>query len=103
MLNKILCVILLGFFAGLSPAEAQPDSAAPAKVKGRIIAARVQGSVSAISKVDGQTRVLHDGDQLSDQTQIVTAAGAEIVLVFSNGAEVDVAADSTLDVEKFET
>ena len=102
MLNKILCMILLGLFAGLAPAEAQPAPAAPSRVKGQIIAARVEGGVTAVSKVDGSTRALHDGDQFSDQTQVVTAEGATVILVFSNGATVDLAGNSTLDIEKFE-
>jgi len=105
MLNKILLVIALGFFAGLTPADAQTapaTPAAPARVKGQIVAARVQGNVQAIAKADGQTRVLHDGDKVTDQTQIVTSPGASVILVFSNGATVNVAPDSTLDIELFE-
>ena len=103
MLNKILLVIVLGFFGGLLPLEAQTTApAATARVKGRILAARVQGHVEAINKADGQTRVLHDGDQVTEQTQVVTAPGANIILVFSNGATVNVAADSTLDIEQFD-
>jgi hypothetical protein len=103
MLNKFLWVILLGvLLIGLAPVDAQTTSATSAKVKGRIIAARVEGDVKAISKADGQTRVLHDGDKVSEQTQIVTSPGANIILVFSNGATVDIAANSTLDIEEFE-
>jgi hypothetical protein len=105
MLNKILLVIALGFFAGLTPADAQttPASpAAPARVKGQIVAARVQGHVVAVSKTDNSTRALHDGDKVTDQTTIITSPGANVILVFSNGATVNVAADSTLDIETFE-
>ncbi len=102
MLNKILFVIALGFFVGLAPANADTASSPGARVKGRITAARVQGHVEAISKTDGQTRVLHDGDSVVEQTEIVTSAGANVILVFSNGATVNVAADSTLDIEKFD-
>jgi hypothetical protein len=101
MLNKFLCVILLGALATTSPAFAQTAATAPAKVKGRIVAARVQGHVNAISKVNGQSRLLHDGDQLTDQMEVVTSPGANIILLFSNGATVNVAADSTLDIEEF--
>jgi hypothetical protein len=102
MLNKILFVILLGVFAGLAPAEAQTAPTAPARVKGKIVAARVQGHVEAILTAGGVPRVLHDGDLLSDQTQVVTSSGASVILVFSNGATVNVSEDSTLDIEKFE-
>jgi hypothetical protein len=102
MLNKILLVIALGLFAGLTPADAQSTPAASARVKGQITAARVQGHVEAISKVDGTVRMLHDGDKVTDQTKIVTAVSASAILVFSNGATVNVAPDSDLDIELFE-
>jgi hypothetical protein len=102
MLNKILSVIILGAFVGLGSLDAQPAPAAPAKVKGKIIAARVEGHVDAIMKADGQSRVLHDGDAVSDGTRIVTAPGATVILVFSNGATVDVAQESSLDIDQFE-
>ncbi len=102
MLNKILLAIVLGVFVGLMPAGAQTAPSASARVKGKIVAARVQGHVDAVSKVDGQKRTLHDGDQVFDQSTIVTAPGAMIILAFSNGATVNVAGDSNLDIEQFE-
>jgi hypothetical protein len=102
MLNKILCFIVLGFFGGLASVSAQTTPTAAARVKGQIVAAKVEGHVEAISKADGQRRILHDGDKVTDQTEIVTAPGGDVILVFSNGATVDVAADSTLDIEQFE-
>jgi hypothetical protein len=102
MLNKILLVIALGLFSGLTLAEAQPAAPAVARVKGQIVAARILGHVVAVSKTDNSTRTLHDGDKLSDQTTVVTSPGASAILVFSNGATVDVAADSNLDIEQFE-
>jgi hypothetical protein len=101
MLNKILSVIILGFFIGLGSAEAQTASPGPARVKGKIVAARVVGHVDAISKADGQSQVLSNGANLSDGMRIVTAPGASVILVFSNGATVDVGADSTLDIDEF--
>src|ERR1700678_4507628 len=102
MLNKILSVIILGACIGLGSIEAQPAPSAPARVKGKIIAARVEGHVDAISKADGQSRVLDDGDALSEGMRVVTGPGANAILVFSNGASVDLAADSSLDIDQFE-
>ncbi|MGA2691502.1 MAG: FecR domain-containing protein [Opitutaceae bacterium] len=101
MLNKILLVIALGVFAGLAPANAQTAPAAPTRVKGRIIATRVVGHVDVTTKADGLTHALKDGEQLSEQTQVVTAVGASVILVFSNGATINMAGDSTLDIEQF--
>ena len=102
MLKKILLVITLGVFAALGSVRADTTPTTAGRVKGRIAAASVEGVVNAISKADGSTRRLHSGDMVSDQTQIVTAPNAKVILVFSNGATVDVAGDSTLDIEQFE-
>jgi hypothetical protein len=102
MLNKILSAIALGLCLGLASSQAQQAPVAPTRVKGQIIAARVQGHVEAVSKADGVARILHDGDKVSEQTQINTSPGANVILVFSNGATVNVAADSTLDIEQFD-
>ena len=105
MLKKILIFIILGAIVGFCPADAQTSPApasAPARVKGRIIAARVVGRADATSKATGVTRTLHDGDLVSEQTQIVTAPGASVILVFSNGATVNVAGDSNLSVDQFD-
>src|SRR5271154_737884 len=104
MLNKILCIIMLGSILGLASVDAQTPAAtpaAPAKVRGRIIAARITGHVTAVSKVDQTSRVLKDGDEIRDQMTVVTSPGAEAILVFSNGATVNVAGDSTLDIDEF--
>jgi hypothetical protein len=102
MLNKTLLVLILGLFTGLASASAQTPTSTPARVKGRILAARVQGQVTAVAKATGATTILKDGDSVTDQTRIVTGAGASVILVFSNGATVDIAGDSTLDIEDFE-
>jgi hypothetical protein len=101
MLNKILFVIILGAFSSLASVEAQTAPAAPAKVQGRIIAARVEGHVEAIPNAGGPTKVLHDGDVITDGNTVVTSPGANVILVFSNGATLNVAADSSLNIEQF--
>src|SRR5271165_2022977 len=102
MINKILCIIALGVMSGLATAGAQPSTPASARVKGQIVAARVQGQVTALSKATLDNRLLHDGDAVSDQTTIVTGPGASVILVFSNGATVDLGANSKLNISDFE-
>jgi hypothetical protein len=102
MLNKILCVILLGVFAGLTPVEAQTAPAAAARVKGKIVAARIQGHVEVKMKAGGDSRPLKEGETIGDGTEVTTSAGAIAILVFSNGATVNIAEDSTLDIDQFE-
>jgi hypothetical protein len=106
MLNKFLCVIMLGAIVGLSSAGAQSAAAAaptaPSRVRGRIIVAKVDGHVTVLTKATGVSVAAKSGDTILDGTQVVTAPGAEAILVFSNGASVDVAADSTLDIDEFQ-
>jgi hypothetical protein len=106
MLNKILCVAVLGLFAGLARADTQaPTQAAAAptgRIKGQIIAARVQGHVTAVSKTNVDGQLLHDGDHVTEDSTVVTAAGASVILVFSNGATLDLAGDTRLKIEEFE-
>jgi len=105
MLNKILLAIFLGAIVGLTPIEAQTAPAAPAapnRVKGKIQAVRVQGHVDAIMKATGQTTVLHDGDYVTEGTSIVTGANSSIILAFSNGATVNLAENSNLNVDEFD-
>jgi hypothetical protein len=102
MMHKILNFIVLGVFSGLVSADAQSAPPSSARVAGQIVAARVQGQVTATSKLNLENRLLRDGDQVSEQTTIVTGPGASVILVFSNGATVDVAGDSRLNVTEFE-
>lgn len=106
MLKKILFVMILGAIMGLAPVDAQTTRAAPAaasaRVKGKITVARVRGRVEAVIKASGQTLTLKDGDRLTDQTEIITAGGASVILVFSNGATLNVGANTDLNVDQFE-
>jgi hypothetical protein len=102
MMNKILYFIALCAFCGLGSARAQSAPAASARVAGQIVAARVQGHVAVLSKAGLENRLLHDGDQVSEQATIVTSPEASVILVFSNGAAVIVAGDSRLDISEFE-
>jgi len=105
MLNKFLCVIMLGAIMGFSSAGAQTAAATPtasSRIRGKIIVAKVDGHVTVITKATGVSVAIKSGDSILDGTRIVTAPGAEAILVFSNGASVDVAADSTLDIDEFQ-
>ena len=90
---------------GFSSAGAQTAAATPtasSRIRGKIIVAKVDGHVTVITKATGVSVAIKSGDSILDGTRIVTAPGAEAILVFSNGASVDVAADSTLDIDEFQ-
>src|SRR5580692_2041475 len=101
MINRILCVAVLGILVGFSRGDSQTVPVPSGKVKGQIVAARVQGTVTSISKPGLSPVALKDGDSVDQDSIIVTEAGASVILVFSNGATVDLAGDSRLKISEF--
>jgi hypothetical protein len=94
----ILWLLLCGPLALVTPlAHGQQ----PARVPGRIVAAKVQGTVVAINLVDHTEKTLASGNELSEKYEIKTAAGSSAILVFSNGATANLGADSDLVIEEF--
>lgn len=85
---------LLGFL----PAAAR--AALPERSPGRILAAQVHGAVIA-ARTDGASRPLKNGDEIAQDWTVSTAAGASVVLVFSNGATVEIGSDSALAVREY--
>lgn len=90
-----LCGLLA--FAATTVHAQQPST----RVAGRIVAAKVTGTVTARNTVDGTQRTLATNDPLSQNHEITTGAGASVVLVFSNGASLNLGADSTLSIDEF--
>ena len=90
----LVCGILAFFMTTAAFAQAN-------RSPGRIVAAKVTGSVTAISTVDQTQRPLATNDTVSQQTRIVTAANSSVILVFSNGASLNVGAESSLEIEEF--
>ena len=89
----IVCCFL-GFVSAAARADSSPRS------PGRILAAQVHGTVSAV-RTDGTNRPLKTGDQIAQDWTVNTAPGASVVLVFSNGAIVEVGGDSSLAVREY--
>jgi hypothetical protein len=97
--NPFLRWILLCFAVALVAPASRAQSAPT--VAGRIIAARIQGNVTATSTVDKSSRTLHSSDTLAEHTIVITSAGASATLVFSNGAVLNLGADSQLSIDEF--
>jgi hypothetical protein len=106
MLNRLLCALLLvGLVASRAvaqPAAPEPGNVPTSRVAGRIDVERVRGTVNATNTATGETKQLHDHDQLTEKYSVATVGTSSVVLVFSNGATVDVGADSVLNIEQFE-
>lgn len=76
-------------------------NAAQERVTGRILAAKVRGTVTALHKADNMTRELHDNDAVSEGYVVTTAAKSSVVLLFANGSAVNLGADSSLSIDEF--
>lgn len=97
--RTFLVTLLMGL---LTPAfSQQPEpAAAAARPFGTIVVASVQGD--AYMTASGQPRTaLQKGSVLSQEQTVVTGANAKVILVFSNGATINLAPNSELSIEQF--
>lgn len=98
-LSQLLSWILLCGTLALTAPSAWAQAAA--RVAGRIVVARVQGSVTATNLEDKSQRALATNDVLTQHYAVATGAGSSVILVFSNGATINLGADSVLSIEEF--
>lgn len=68
---------------------------------GRIVLARVTGTVTVTNKADRTTRPAVNNEQITAGYVVTTAVDSSVVLVFSNGSTVNLRGDSQLDIETF--
>lgn len=95
-------VLLTGILVSLLPlARAQSAAAPAARVPGHIVAAKVVGTVYATNVTNGAQTTLEEKRVLSQNYVITTTAGASVILLFSNGASVNLGGDSTLSIDEF--
>ena len=98
MRTKLLSWILL---CGVAFVFAVSASAQQGRVAGQIIAAKVRGTVTAVNTADNSRKELHDGDKLAQSYVVTTGQNASVILVFANGATINLAQDSTLSIDAF--
>lgn len=96
-MNKKLSVWLwmLGLAVLFCPAAGAQTASPPGQIK----AAKVTGTVTAIK--DGATITVQNGTDLSQGYTVNTAQNSSVVLVFSNGATLNLAADTSLAIDEF--
>ena len=86
----------------LAPGWLSAQTTTGTKVIGRIIAAKVVGNVTVTDTRDPmRPRKLSERDELTQDQLIVTGEDARVLLVFSNGATVNLAAKSSLLINEF--
>ncbi len=88
----LLCGLVLSSVA----AHAQVN-----RVQGRIVAAKVSGTVTALNRADNTSKALAVGDEIKQNYVIQAGAGSSAVLVFSNGTSVAIAEDTMLAIDEF--
>lgn len=94
--NLLQWVFLLGLVAMVA-SRAFAQGTEP----GRIVLARVTGTVTLTNKADSTTRPAVNNEQIAAGFIVTTAPEASVVLVFSNGSTVNLRGDSQLDIETF--
>ncbi|MFA5262528.1 MAG: FecR domain-containing protein [Opitutaceae bacterium] len=109
----IWCFFIIGFLAlgsGLVSAQTSAPAAAPAaaqqapaQIPGIIVVKRVTGSVTAMNNATKVVRPIKNDDRVTQGETIVTSKDRQssVILVFSNGATIQLKADSQLNIEEF--
>lgn len=96
-MNKKLFVWLwmFGFAALLCSSAGAQSTSQPGQIK----AAKVTGTVTAIK--DGATITVESGTELSQGYTVTTGKNSSVVLVFSNGATLNLAGETSLAIDEF--
>lgn len=97
MHKKLLTWVFLIALSGLTTV----DALAQGSEAGQIVLARVTGQVTLTDKADGATRPAVNDERIAAGMVVSTAPESSVVLIFSNGATINLRADSVLDIEQF--
>jgi len=97
-LNKLFlrAALVLGLIGSSIAAHAQAN-----RIQGRIVAAQVSGTVTALNRADNTSTALAAGVEIKQNYVVTTGANSSAVLVFSNGASLRVAEDTVLSIDEF--
>ena len=97
-LNKLFlrAALVLGLIGSSVAAHAQAN-----RIQGRIVAAQVSGTVTALNRADNTSTALAAGVEIKQNYVVTTGANSSAVLVFSNGASLLVAEDTVLSIDEF--
>jgi hypothetical protein len=98
MRTKLLSWLVL---CGVAVIFSVSASAQQGRVAGHIIAAKVRGTVTAVNQADHSVRQLQDNDALAEGYVVTTAAQSSVILIFANGAAVNLGEDTTLSIDAF--
>ena len=71
------------------------------RIPGRIVVAKAIGKVTATNLTDKTQRALANNDVVTQNTSVETGPNSRAVLVFANGATINLGSDATLSIEEF--
>lgn len=94
-------MLLCGMVAAFMPLASAQAQQGGGRVPGKITVAKVTGTVSAAKSGEAPV-TLNVGDVLAQEHTVTTAAGSSVILVFSNGATLNLGAESTLQISEFQ-
>lgn len=97
-LTKLISWVLLCGTLALISSGAHAQSA---RIAGRIIVAKATGEVTATNLSDQSQRKLAVNDILTQNHRVATGKNSQAVLVFSNGATLNLGSESDLAIEEF--
>jgi hypothetical protein len=101
MTTRLLSFVLLLSFVSLGETRVLAQTESTAKPAGRIVAARVRGTVIATVKATQVETTIVDTGEISQGSTVSTGKDSSVILVFSNGATINLGADALLDIEEF--
>lgn len=100
LLGLALGPVLGALAQGTSPSTS-PAVATAASAPGEIKAARVRGEVMVRNRTTNVSQRVENGMSLYQGSIITTPADGSVILIFANGASINVGSDTELDVEQF--
>ena len=94
------CIASAGFVMAQGQEQSKAAATAP-RAPGQIVVSMVVGEAFAMAAADPQKTPLTRGMRLAEGQVITTGKAARVVLVFSNGATVNLGAESVLSIDEF--
>jgi hypothetical protein len=98
-LTKLISWVLwCGTFAFFTDAS---HAQATSRIAGRVVVAKAEGDVMATNLVDQSERKLVANDVIGQNYRVITGTDSQAILVFSNGATLNLGSNSDLSIEEF--
>jgi hypothetical protein len=98
---RLITLISWVLLCGIVSVTAGNALAQSTRTPGQIVVAKVRGSVTATNLSTRTPAELKDGAIISQNYVVTTGAGSSVILLLSNGATINLGAESTLSIDEF--